>query len=43
MIITIVNFTNGKLSDEEIHRAIRAINIQIQEDVEPYRSFGARL
>ena len=43
MIITIVNLTSGKISDEEIQRATRAINRQIAEDFEPYWSFGAQL
>jgi hypothetical protein len=43
MVIAILNFTNGKRSDEEMHCATRAINVQIQEDFEPGWSFGARL
>lgn len=43
MIITIINFTKGEISDEKIHTAIRAINRQIAEDFEPYWSFGAKL
>jgi len=43
MIISIINHTNGKISDEEIQVAIRAINRQIAEDFEPYWSLGARL
>jgi hypothetical protein len=43
MIISIINLTNGLLGDEEIQKAIRAINRQIAEDFEPYWSFGARL
>ena len=43
MIITIINLTAGKISDEEVQRVIRAINRQIVEDFEPYWSFGARL
>ena len=42
MIITVVNRTK-RLSDEEVLTAIRAINRQIQEDFEPYWSFGATL
>lgn len=43
MIISIINLTSGKVSDEELQRVIRAINRQIAEDFEPYWSFGARL
>lgn len=43
MIITIINLTSGKVTDEEVQRVIRAINRQIAEDFEPYWSFGARL
>lgn len=43
MIITIINLTSGKTTDEEVQRVIRAINRQIAEDFEPYWSFGARL
>jgi hypothetical protein len=43
MIISVINHTNGKLSDEEVQRVIRAINRQITEDFEPYWSLGATL
>jgi hypothetical protein len=43
MIISIINHTNGKLSDEEVQQAIRAVNRQIREDFEPYWSMGAAL
>ena len=43
MIISVINHTNGEISDEEIEVAIRAINRQIREDFEPYWSFGATL
>ena len=43
MIISVINHTNGKISDEEIQLTLRAINRQIREDFEPYWSFGARL
>src|SRR5262245_15404846 len=43
MIISIINHTNGKISDEKVQEAIRAINRQIQEDFEPYWSLGATL
>jgi len=37
------NITEGALSDEQLHRAIRAINRQIAEDFAPYWGFGAQL
>lgn len=43
MIISVINHTNGKIADEQVHEAIRAINRQIREDFEPYWSLGARL
>lgn len=43
MIISVINHTNGKLTDEQVQGAIRAINRQIKEDFEPYWSLGATL
>src|SRR5207249_2967028 len=43
MIISLINHTNGKLTDEEVQNTIRAINRQIEEDYEPYWSLGATL
>lgn len=43
MIISIINHTSGKIKDEEVQGAIRAINRQITEDFEPYWSLGATL
>ena len=43
MIISIINHTNGRLSDEELQVGIRAINRQIAHDFEPYWSLGAEL
>lgn len=43
MIISIINHTNGKLSDEQVQAAIRAINRQINEDFMPYWGIGATL
>jgi hypothetical protein len=43
MIISVINHTNGQVSDEELQVAIRAINRQIKEDFEPYWSLGATL
>ncbi len=43
MIISIINHTNGKISDVELQGVIRAINRQIAEDYEPYWHIGAEL
>jgi hypothetical protein len=43
MIISVINHTNGKISDEQLQTALRAINRQIREDFEPYWSLGAQL
>ena len=43
MIISVINHTNGKISDEELQVTIRAINRQIAHDFEPYWSVGAAL
>ena len=43
MIISIINHTEGKLKDDEIQFALRAVNRQIEEDFEPYWSLGATL
>ncbi|MBI3781042.1 MAG: hypothetical protein HY278_08315, partial [candidate division NC10 bacterium] len=43
MIISIINHTSGKITDEELQGAIRAINRQIAEDFVPYWSLGAEL
>ncbi|MDH5669819.1 MAG: hypothetical protein OEY86_17610 [Nitrospira sp.] len=43
MIISVINHTNGKVSDEELQNAIRAINRQIREDYEPYWHIGGEL
>ena len=32
MVISIINYTDGTLSDEEIMQAIRAFNCQIKQD-----------
>lgn len=41
MIISVINHTNGRIGDEEIHHVIRAVNRQIEEDFRPYWSLGA--
>lgn len=43
MIISIVNHSNGGVTDEELQVVIRAINRQIGEDFAPYWSFSAKL
>lgn len=43
MIISVINHTNGQITDEQLQNAIRAINRQISEDFEPYWSLGAEL
>lgn len=43
MIISVINHTNGKISDEQVQHAIRAINRQITEDFAPYWSLTATL
>jgi len=43
MIISVINHTNGQITDEELQHAIRAMNRQITEDYSPYWSLGATL
>jgi len=43
VIISVINHTDGDISDEEIQETIRVINRQIKEDFEPYWSLGATL
>lgn len=43
MIISIINHTKGKVTDEQLHVAIRAINRQISYEFEPYWSMSAKL
>ena len=43
MIISVINHTDGKISDEAVQTAIRAINRQIRYDFEPYWGLGATL
>ena len=42
MIISIINLSRS-LDDADVHKALRAINRQFEQDFEPYWSFGARL
>ena len=43
MIISVLNFSNGRIRDDEVRRALRAINRQIKNDFEPHWGFGATL
>lgn len=43
MIISVINHTNGKILDEDVQVAVRAINRQIREDYEPYWHIGGKL
>jgi len=43
MIISVINLTAGAVTDAELHRVVRAVNRQIEQDFEPYWSFGAQL
>lgn len=43
MIISVINHTSGKVSDEDFQTVIRAVNRQIEEDFAPYWGLGARL
>jgi hypothetical protein len=43
MTISIINHTDGQISDEDLQQAIRAINRQIREDFEPYWGICAKM
>ena len=43
MIISVINHTNGNLSDGEVQAALRAVNRQIAEDFAPHWGRGATL
>ena len=43
MRISVVNLTNGLLSDREVITAIRAVNRQIREDFAPYWNLSGEL
>ena len=43
MIISVVNQTNGEISDADLLAAIRAVNRQIAEDFVPYWGMPATL
>jgi hypothetical protein len=43
MLISIVNHTNGRVKDEDLQVAIRAVNRQIAHDFEPYWNISAEL
>src|SRR6185369_3247668 len=43
MLISIVNHTDGKLTDATVQTAIRAINAQLAHDYKPYWHIAAEL
>lgn len=43
MLISIVNHTNGKLSDEKVQEGVRAVNRQIAHDFQPHWHMSAEL
>ena len=43
MLISVVNHTNGRLKDEDVQRAIRAVNRQIAEDFQHHWNLSATL
>lgn len=43
MVISLINHTNGQITDEEIQRVVRAVNRQIEGDFAPYWSLAATL
>jgi hypothetical protein len=43
MLISIVNHTAGKLTDEQVQEGVRAVNRQIAHDFKPYWHLGAEL
>ena len=43
MLISVVNHTKGKLSDERVQEGIRAVNRQIAHDFRPHWDSGAEL
>lgn len=43
MLISVVNHTSGRVRDEDVQVAIRAINRQIAHDFEPYWNISAEL
>ena len=43
MLISVVNHTGGKLSDEKVQDGIRAVNRQIAHDFQPHWHIGAEL
>jgi len=43
MFISVINHTDGRLTDKEVQSALRAINRQLAEDFEPYWHIHAQL
>lgn len=43
MIISVFNLSDGAIGDLQLQTVIRAVNVQIERDFEPYWGFGAML
>ncbi|MFZ5635025.1 MAG: hypothetical protein ACOY82_00415 [Pseudomonadota bacterium] len=43
MIVSVFNLSEGAITDLQLQAAIRAVNVQIERDFEPYWGFGATL
>jgi len=43
MIVSVINLTEGSLTDAQVQTAIRAVNRQVREDFAPYWGFGGEL
>ncbi len=43
MLISVVNHTNGKLTDEQVQEGVRAVNRQVTHDFKPYWHIAAEL
>lgn len=43
MILSVFNLSHGAITDLQMQKVIRAINVQIERDFEPYWNFGATL
>ena len=43
MIVSVINLTEGSLTDAQVQSAIRAVNRQVREDFAPYWGFGGEL
>ncbi|HTL81295.1 MAG TPA: hypothetical protein VL651_06305 [Bacteroidia bacterium] len=43
MLISVINLSNGSVSNKKLQEVIRAVNRQVKEDFMPYWGFGATL